>query len=67
MGAEEIEIKKNFGGPSPEKQNLEGLPPGKKIVKWPSAGKKIWRGYREKKINSFSDFPPPPRSLMIDP
>ncbi len=29
-GAEEIE-KKKFGGPSPWKKNLEGLPQGKKL------------------------------------
>ncbi len=55
-GAEEIE-KKHFRGPSPGKKNLEGLPPGK-LYKGLPQGKKIWRGYHEEKINSFSNFPP---------
>ncbi len=53
-GAEEIKkSKKNFGGPSP----------GKKIVKKAFRGEKIWRGYREEKINSFSNFPPRPQII----
>ena len=68
-GAEEIEKikirrpssrKKKLEGPSPGK----GLSEGKKFVKRPPAGKKIWRGYHEEKLNSFSNFHPPPPQII---
>ncbi len=39
----------------------------KKKIRRPFSRKNIWRGYRKEKINSFSNFPPPPpQSLMVD-
>ncbi len=53
-GAEEIK-KRTISEALLQKKKLKGLP----------AGKKIWRGYREEKINSFSNFPPdlPPQII----
>ena len=31
----------------------------KNLLERPSIGKEIWRGYRDGKINSFPNFPPP--------
>ncbi len=54
------------GGGNQEKKNSEALLQKKKFRR-ASSRKNIWRGYREEKINSFSNFLPPPRPLMVDP